>query len=121
MSSVNYFQLLKLAMPETIVVVTVLAVLAADLVALRGVDISFRRIIGGMIAGIGCVGAIGWLLLTPAAGRLEALGGMMVVDPVIQFVKIALLVLTIFTVLLSIDSNFTTHVGEYLALVLLAA
>jgi NADH-quinone oxidoreductase subunit N len=121
MNSVNYFELLKLAMPETIVVVTVLAVLAADLMALRGVEINFRRIICAMIASVGCVAAIGWLLLTPATARVEALGGMLVIDPVIQFVKIALLVLTIFTMLLSIDSEFTTHVGEYLALVLLGA
>ncbi len=46
---------------------------------------------------------------------------MLVVDPLTQFVKIALLVLTIFTVLLSMDSDFTTHVGEYLALILLGA
>ena len=32
----------------------------------------------------------------------------------------ALLALTVFTVLISIESNFTTHVGEYLALILLA-
>src|SRR6185503_9472746 len=42
-------------------------------------------------------------------------------DPLTGFVKIALLALTIFTVLLSIESNFTTHVGEYLALILFAA
>jgi NADH-quinone oxidoreductase subunit N len=35
-------------------------------------------------------------------------------------VKICLLALTIFTVLISIESNFTTHVGEYLALILFA-
>src|SRR5439155_6866638 len=34
-------------------------------------------------------------------------------------VKIALLVLTIFTILISIETNFTTHVGEYFALILL--
>src|SRR5436190_3227358 len=119
MNNVNYFELLKLAMPETIVVVTVLAVLAADLVALRGVETNFRRIICAMIACVGCAGVIGWLLLSPATARVEALGGMLVLDPMIQFVKIALLVLTIFTVLLSIDSDFTTHIGEYLALVLL--
>src|SRR5262245_44709471 len=105
MNSVNYFELLKLAMPETIIVVTVLAVLAADLIALRGVETNFRRIIGAMIACVGCIAAIGWLLLTPATTRMETLGGMLVVDPVTQFVKIALLILTIFTVLLSIDSD----------------
>jgi NADH-quinone oxidoreductase subunit N len=65
------------------------------------------------------VAAILWMLVMPA--HANAFGGMLVVDPLTQFVKIALLALTIFTVLLSIESNFTTHVGEYLALILFAA
>ena len=56
-----------------------------------------------------------WMLVMPA--HANALGGMLVVDPLTQFVKMALLGLTIFTVLISIDSTFTKHVGEYLALV----
>ena len=42
---------------------------------------------------------------------------MLVVGPLTQLVKICLLALTIFTVLISIESKFTTHVGEYLALI----
>jgi hypothetical protein len=34
----NYFELLKLAAPETIVVLTALAVLAIDLTSMRGVE-----------------------------------------------------------------------------------
>src|SRR6185312_2603972 len=49
-----------------------------------------------------------------------AFGGMLVVDPLTQLVKIALLVLTIFTVLISMESNFTEHAGEYFALILMA-
>src|SRR5678816_664461 len=45
---------------------------------------------------------------------------MLVVDPLTQLIKVSLLVLAIFTILISIDSNFTRHVGEYLALILLA-
>src|SRR5206468_7587104 len=44
-----------------------------------------------------------------------------VVDPLTQLVKQALLVLTVFTALVSLDSSFTDHVGEYFALLLLAA
>jgi NADH-quinone oxidoreductase subunit N len=46
---------------------------------------------------------------------------MFVADPLTAFVKIALLGLAIFTVLLAVESNFTSHVGEFLALVLFAA
>jgi NADH-quinone oxidoreductase subunit N len=116
---VSYLELLKLAAPETIVVITALAVLAVDLIALRELETSTRFAIGGMIASVGCAAAIAWMLVLPE--HADASGGMLVVDPLTQFVKIALLALTIFTVLISIESNFTEHVGEYLGLVLLAA
>jgi NADH-quinone oxidoreductase subunit N len=46
---------------------------------------------------------------------------LLVVDPLTQFIKIALLAMTIVTLVISIDTSFTTHVGEYCALVLFAA
>jgi NADH-quinone oxidoreductase subunit N len=58
------------------------------------------------------------MLLAPGLGTAQ--GGMLVVDPLTQLVQIALLVLTIFTVLIPMESDFTEHVGEYLALILLA-
>jgi NADH-quinone oxidoreductase subunit N len=46
--------------------------------------------------------------------------GMFVVDSLTNVVKAAILGLTIFTVVLSTSGKFTEHVGEYLALILLA-
>lgn len=115
----SYLELLKLAAPETIVVLTALAVLAVDLIALRELETRVRFAVGGMMASVGCAAAIAWMLVLPE--HASAPGGMLVVDPLTQFVNIALLVLTIFTVLISIESDFTEHVGEYLSLVLLAA
>ena len=112
----SYLELVKLAMPETIVVVTALVVLAADLISLHDLELRFRFIIAGMIACIGCVGAIVWMLISHT--QADAFAGMLVVNPLTQFVKIALLVLAIFTILLSMESSFTSHVGEYLALIL---
>jgi NADH-quinone oxidoreductase subunit N len=43
-----------------------------------------------------------------------------VIDSRTRIVKIALLVLSIFTILISMDGAFTQHVGEYLALILFA-
>ena len=114
----NYLELLRLAAPETIVVLTALAVLAVDLTSMRGLETRIRFIIGGMLTCVGCVAAIMWMLVMPA--HANVLEGMLVVDPLVQLVKIALLALTIFTVLISVEANFTTHVGEYLALILLA-
>ena len=119
MSGVSYLALLKLAAPETILVLTVLAVLAADLLALRGLELRFRLLVSAMIACAGCAVAIGWMLALPQHATF--LEGMLVVDPLTQFVKVALLVLTIFTVLISVESDFTPHVGEYFGLILLAA
>jgi len=112
----NYLDLLKLAAPETIVVLTAFVVLVADLVAMRDLELRFRRVIGGLIACVGCLAAIGWMVALPQAR--EGLSGMLVVDALTQFVKVALLALTILTVLLSLESDFTTHTGEYFALIL---
>ncbi|HXG47033.1 MAG TPA: NADH-quinone oxidoreductase subunit N, partial [Methylomirabilota bacterium] len=53
---------------------------------------------------------------TPA-GYLD---GMLVVSPISQFVKGVLLVLTLCTALVSLETKFTEHPGEYFALLLLA-
>jgi NADH-quinone oxidoreductase subunit N len=115
---ISYLQLLKLAAPETIIVLTVFAVLAADLFALRELEIRFRQIIGGMIACVGCVVAMGWILVLPEQANF--MSGILVIEPLGQLVKVAILVLTLFTILISMDSDFTLHSGEYLALLLLS-
>src|SRR5579863_8248512 len=105
----SYLELLKLAAPETIIVVASLVVLVADLVALRDLERPWRLAIGAMISVLGCVVAIGSMLSLPERGNFQ--DGMMVVDPLTQFVKVALLVLTIFTAVISVDTDFTDHVG----------
>jgi NADH-quinone oxidoreductase subunit N len=115
---VSYLELLRLAVPETIVVVTALAALTIDLTSLRGLETRVRFTIGGMLTCVGCAAAMLWMLVMPV--QANGLEGMLVVNPLTQLVKIALLALSIFTILISIESNFTKHVGEYLALILLA-
>src|SRR5262245_21794942 len=114
----SYLELLKLAAPETVITIAALAVLAADLLTMRELELRFRFIIGALISGVGCLAAIGWLLVLPQHANFG--NGMLVVDPLTQIVKVGLLLLAIFTILISIDTTFTTHVGEYLALILLA-
>src|SRR5947209_18565470 len=103
----SYSERLRLAAPETIVVLTALTVLAADLFALRELELRFRLIIGGMISCVGCLAAIGWMLALPQQANVSE--GIFIIDPVTQVVKVALLLLTIFTILISIDSDFTDH------------
>ena len=105
-------------MPETILVVAVIIALIADIM-MRDLDFQFRRIIGGMISCVACVAAIAWMIVMPQHANF--FDGMLVLDPLTQLVKSALLIITIFTILISIDADFTSHVGEYFALILLAA
>ncbi|HWX20195.1 MAG TPA: NADH-quinone oxidoreductase subunit N [Candidatus Binatia bacterium] len=115
----SYLELLKLAAPETILVVTALVVLAADLLTLRDLELRMRFLIGAMISCVGCAAAIAWMLALPQ--HADFAEGMLVINPLTQLIKVALLVLTIFTLLISIETDFTPHAGEYLALILLAA
>jgi NADH-quinone oxidoreductase subunit N len=114
----SYLHLLRLAAPETIVVLAALAVLTADLGGLRELELRFRFGIGAMIAGVGCLAAIAWILVFPDQADYQ--GGIFVVDPLTRLVKIGLLILTIFTLVISADATFTPHAGEYFALILLA-
>ncbi len=118
MNGTNYFELLKLAAPELLVVVAAFTVLAADLITMRELELRFRLLIGALISCVGCVAAIAWMLVLPEHANIH---GMLVIDPLTQLVKVGVLVLAIFTLLISVETSFTTHVGEYFALILLAA
>ena len=118
MTALNYPQLLHLVLPEVIVVVAALCVLAADLVFMRAAETRIRAAVGAVLSVVGCAVAIGWMLHAPQYANV--LDGMLVLTPLSQLVQIALLGLTILTILLSLGSSFTEHRGEYLALILLA-
>ena len=82
----------------------------------------------GFMATLGCIIAGGWLLTTArappvCAGDLalsSALGGMFTDDPLTRLIKVALLILTVCTMIISVEGKFTDHVGEFLSLVLMA-
>jgi NADH-quinone oxidoreductase subunit N len=116
--SMDYFHLLKLCAPEIIVVVTSLVVLFLDLAWLRTEANRTRMTLAAMFTAFGCVAAFMWMLVMPEKASL--LNGMLVVDPLTQLVKQSLLVLTVFTALVSIETTFTDHIGEFFALLLLA-
>jgi NADH-quinone oxidoreductase subunit N len=111
--SFNYAEIFKLVIPETIVVVTALAVLTFNLLIKR----TANRM-SAALSCLGCVLAILWIWLAPRQGNV--LEGMLVIDPLTQFAKQVLLGLTIFTAVISLQTKFTQHIGEYFALLLLA-
>ena len=118
MTAFGYSDLLRLALPEVIVVVAALGVLAVDLAFLRAAATRIRGAVGAGISLAGCAGTVAWLL--HASQHANVLDGMLVLNPLSQRVQIALLILTMLTILISVGSSFTEHVGEYLALILLA-
>jgi NADH-quinone oxidoreductase subunit N len=118
-TNADYLHLLQLAVPEVIVSIAALAALLIDLGALRDHANSERRVISAMIAAIGCFAAFMFMVAFPANDSV--LNGMLVLNPVTIFTKQCLLLLTLGTVLLSIQTEFTDHVGEFFAVLLLGA
>lgn len=116
MNPVSYLEILRLAAPETILTLTVLVVLGADLTVLRGKSVADRFNVGALLSVLGCLGAV---FALGRSGSHDLFNGILVVDPLADFVKIALVILTVFTVLISASGKFTDHVGEYLSLILL--
>jgi NADH-quinone oxidoreductase subunit N len=108
----NYFDLLKLAAPEVVVVVTALVVLALGLVSARGAGIC------SAVAAAGLLFAAATVLMLPPQATL--FGGMLVISPLTSLFKIISLALAFFTVILARGAATPHHRGEYLALVLLA-
>jgi NADH-quinone oxidoreductase subunit N len=118
MTTFNYLGLLHLVLPEVIVVVAALCVLSVDLMFLRRSETRLRVSAGAMLSLAGCIAAVAWILYRPQYANV--LDGMLVLNPLAQRVQIALLILTMLTILIFIGSTFTQHVSEYLALILLA-
>jgi NADH-quinone oxidoreductase subunit N len=118
MTPFNYLDLLRLVWPEAIVVIAALIVLSADLLFLRTSETRFRGSVASWLSLAGCAAAIVWILHTPQSANF--LDGMLVLNPLAQRMQIALLILTMLTILIFVGSSFTQHVSEYLALVLLA-
>jgi len=114
----DYFQLFSALAPEVIVVLTALLVLAADLLGFQDTPRSYRMSIAAGLTTVGCAGAVAWMFMNRTTGSWH--GGMFVIDPLNETVKAVILLLTVFTAMLSVEAKFTRHCGEYFALLLLA-
>jgi len=114
----TYTHLLHLALPEVIIVITSVIVLGVDLFILRNSTTKTRFTAASLIATLGCAAAIFHLVYAPQQAIL--LNGVFLSTPLINTVQIILLALSILTLLLSTDSTFTDHVGEFVTLILFA-
>jgi NADH-quinone oxidoreductase subunit N len=109
----NYLDLLKLAAPETIVVVTALVVLTIGLTSARA------SLFCPIAAAIGIAFVVGAILKLPPQANL--FGGMLVISPLNSLFKIVCLTLALLTIPLTASEKSLRNPGEYVALVLLGA
>src|SRR5437660_11545048 len=109
----SYLELLKLAAPEAIVVVTALAVLTVGLTSTRA------KALCPIVAAVGTAVAIGAVLMLPSHANL--FGGMLVISPLNSLFKIICLVLALVTVPLASSDISFRNPGEYIAVLLLGA
>ena len=108
----SYLELLKLASPEIVVVVTTLAVLAIGLASTRTSGIC------SFVAALGLALAIGAVLMLPRNATL--FHGMLVISPLNSLFKIICVALAFSTILLAHAKDSLRNHGEYLAIILLA-
>lgn len=118
MSAPTAFNALLAALPAAIVAFTGLLALTVDLAFTHKRGPAVRWNTGAAVACGGCVSAILLLILHPQQVTLG--GGVLVINATTQLAEGVLAAFTILVVLLSISSDFTNHVGEYLSIVLFA-
>jgi len=119
----NYADLFRVTLPETALEIAALLVLVVDLGFLRKAALKTRVAVAALLGVVGCGVAL-WAVLQPGIpglwfeGTNELLlttGGFGVVA------QAGILVLTALTLLLLVDSVFTRHIGEFVAVVLMAS
>jgi len=118
-TNAQYLQVFHLAVPEVILSVGALILLMIDLGLLRDQDNHSRRVICVMGGCVSCLAAFFWLLAFPPATTV-ILDGALAINPQSIFAKQCLLLLTFGALLISIQFEFTDHVGEFFAIILLA-
>ncbi|MBV9617618.1 MAG: NADH-quinone oxidoreductase subunit N, partial [Verrucomicrobia bacterium] len=107
----SYLELLKLALPEAVVVMTALAVLAI------GLTKSNSKTICTLVAEGGLAIAVGAVVILPRHATL--FGGMLVISPLNSLFKIICLALAFVIIPLAASEKFLRNGGEFLAMLLL--
>jgi NADH-quinone oxidoreductase subunit N len=112
-----YLECLTALTPEVIVVATALIALLVDLAVVHESPASHRVALASAITCLGCSLAMAWVGLMPCSVHVA----MLAVSPMTQWLKLPLLLMTVFAALLSWHQRITRHAGEYFAVLLLAA
>jgi NADH-quinone oxidoreductase subunit N len=119
----NYADLFRATLPETALEIAALVVLVVDLGLLRKAALKVRLAVAALVGVAGC-GAALWAMQFQAQGGYSYPGSgelLLAAGGFAAVAQIGILVLTALTLLLLVDSTFTRNVGEYVAVVLMAA
>jgi NADH-quinone oxidoreductase subunit N len=120
----NYADLFRVTLPETVLEIAALLVLVVDLGVVRKAALQMRLAVAAIVGIIGCGVAIWSLSMQGSAGLTYGAGNdltLLAVGGYITAAQVGILVLTALTLLLLTGSVFTRHAGEYVAVVLMAA
>ena len=120
----NYADLFRITLPETALEVAALLVLVVDLGLLRKAALGVRTTTASVLGVLGCGAALGLMqgqgsLSFAADGTPYTL--LLVTGGYTAVAQIAILALTAATLLLLVDTSFTRHAGEFVAVVLMSA
>jgi len=120
----NYADLFRVTLPETALEVAALLVLIVDLAFLRKAALKVR-LAAAVVLGVAGCGAALWALQYSRVIWGFGLHGshelLLLNTFYVPPAQAGILILTAFTLLLLLDSSFTRHVGEYVAVVLMSA
>lgn len=119
----NYADLFRITLPETVLEITALLVLIVDLGVLRKAELKTRLAVAALLGVLGCLVAQAALVVSPVAG-LTYPGSSDVVLAASGSGAVAqtgILGLTVLTLFLLVSSKFTRNVGEFVAVTLMAA
>ena len=117
----NYAELFRVTLPETALEVAALLVLVVDLGFLRKAALNVRLAVAAVLGVAGCAAALWAISLQTGFGLLVGDSLVLANGGGVAVAQVGILVLTALTLLLFIDSSFTRNVGEFVAVVLMAA
>ena len=117
----NYADLLHVTLPETVLEVAALLVLVVDLAFLRKASLQVRAVSAAFLGIVGCVAAMYAIGSQMGAGLLSGNMLVLVNGGSAAAAQMGILALTVLTLLLLVDADFTKHVGEFVAVILMSA
>jgi len=117
----NYADLFRVTLPETALDIAALLVLAIDLILLRKATEKMRVFSAILVGLLGC--GAGYWALQFSAGTGYSFDGALILAQggTVLVAQAGILILTALTLILLAGENFTRHIGEFVAVVLMAA